>query len=198
MSGTVYAGQTLELNVYGTNTSGSTKTFVWTVETITTPSAWITALCTFPGNCYNITVGFTDSFRIDADSEVLVRVDYTTQNTCGAGFVKINVSPSDDLRNKKALYFLGDAFCASIADQEESDAMVQLYPNPASNVINITSPLQSANVIVYNALGLKIEEFNANNPNFTYNVNNLSTGNYYMVLKDNNTPKTYVKEFSIN
>ncbi len=198
VSGTVYAGQTLELNVYGTNSTGSTKTFVWTVETITTPGAWVTALCTFPGNCYNITVGFTDSFNIGADSQVLIRVDYTTQNTCGSGFVKVNVSPSDDLRTKQALYFVGDAFCASIADQKESDALVKLYPNPADNSIHITSPLNSANIIIYNALGVKMDEFSIDNTSFVYDVARYTTGNYYVVIKDNNTDKTFVKEFSKN
>jgi hypothetical protein len=80
--GVTSSAHIMELHVYGTNTTGIVKKFVWSVETINTPSAWSNALCTFPGLCNNIFVGFTDSFEIGVDSQVLFRVDFYTSNTC--------------------------------------------------------------------------------------------------------------------
>ena len=194
--GTTSMGQVMELNVYGTNTTGVQKKFIWIVDQINTPSAWVNALCTFPGSCFNITVGYKDSFTIDADSEVLIRVDFSTLNTCGQGFIKVSVYPSDDVRNKKALYFSGNSFCTSIADQKESDAMVTLYPNPASNLITIESPAQNTTISIYNNLGVKIDEFNSSSTQTNYDISNLSKGNYYLWMKDNSNNHSYVKEFS--
>jgi hypothetical protein len=197
--GVTSSAHIMELHVYGTNTTGIVKKFVWSVETINTPSAWSNGLCTFPGLCNNIFVGFTDSFEIGVDSQVLFRVEFSTSNTCGDGFVKVNVSPSDDIRNKTPLYFIGKAYCTSIADPIESDRLIQLYPNPTTDIIMFDAAIQNSSLTIFDNSGKKIEELNIENlKGFSYNVSKLSTGNYYAVINDLGNNKTYVKEFSKN
>lgn len=198
-SGTVYTGQTLEMNNYGVNNFSTRKTFGWTVEVLTTPSAWENALCTLPGLCYSVYLGYTDSFVLEKDSQILMRFDYSPRNVCGSGFAKVVVYPKDDVRDKKTLYFSGDAYCASIADQKESDALIQLYPNPASSTINITSPIENATLTLYATSGGSMDQVVIENAkNFSYDISSLSSGNYFIVLFDSKNQKSYVKEFSKN
>lgn len=197
--GPTSVSQTMELNVYGTNTSGVRKRFVWTVLNIFTPRAWSNALCTFPGSCFNIIPGFKDSFEIDADSQVLMRVDFSTNNVCGEGLIKVQVAPADDLANTKFLYFAGKSYCTGIVDPTESDRMIQIYPNPSCEKIYFNSAVKNATVTLYNTSGEKIDELNIDElQGFSYDVSKLTNGIYYVFVNDQSNDKMYVKEFSKN
>ncbi|CAN5484532.1 hypothetical protein BH11BAC2_BH11BAC2_17200 [soil metagenome] len=57
---------------------------------------------------------------------------------------------------------------------------ISLYPNPASNVLNIRSQTIFEKVIVHDGLGRKMLEINPTNNNFSIELSNFSPGIYFL------------------
>lgn len=55
-----------------------------------------------------------------------------------------------------------------------------VYPNPASNELNITSSSEINNIELFELNGRKINEFNVNNNNISIDISNLNTGMYIL------------------
>jgi hypothetical protein len=89
----------------------------------------------------------------------------------------------------------------SAVDQDNSDipklntkslqieTSVEVYPNPASDFINITlknSKLEKVEIEMYNIIGNKVdfEMEQVNSYNYKANVKNLQSGYYLLVIKD--------------
>ena len=67
---------------------------------------------------------------------------------------------------------------------EESGKSVkpEIYPNPASDVLNISGISEAADYEIYNIAGQKIDEGKVSNHHV--NLNHLSKGVYFIQLKD--------------
>ncbi len=60
-----------------------------------------------------------------------------------------------------------------------------LYPNPATDVLNITLlNNQIANVTIYNILGVKVIDVILNDTNSEINISELSSGSYIVIMND--------------
>jgi PKD repeat protein len=75
---------------------------------------------------------------------------------------------------------------------------LDLYPNPASNLLNVvmTGASETVNIKVYNALGQIIKDFNVKNSKATINLSNYKKGMYYIGIDDGvqNALKKFIKE----
>ncbi|HLN53789.1 MAG TPA: GEVED domain-containing protein [Prolixibacteraceae bacterium] len=78
---------------------------------------------------------------------------------------------------------------------DEKELLLELYPNPAGNNINInvTGNGQKINVKVYNALGMIIEDFNIESSQASIDLGNYAKGIYYVGVDDG--VKTALKKF---
>ncbi|MBV9962840.1 MAG: T9SS type A sorting domain-containing protein, partial [Parafilimonas sp.] len=65
-------------------------------------------------------------------------------------------------------------------------AKIGLYPNPVGNVLTITGLLPSENLSILNSNGERVSAGIANNSSYSWNIQNLSSGNYFLVVYQNN------------
>jgi PKD repeat protein len=80
---------------------------------------------------------------------------------------------------------------AALPDELKLD----LYPNPASDELNISvnSPFETVNIKVYNAIGQIIDDFNISNNKTTINIGSYPAGIYYIGAED--SKQTTLKKF---
>jgi len=88
---------------------------------------------------------------------------------------------------------------AGISEMLFSGEEINVYPNPAESIVNIsvTQNLNNAILSVTDMGGREISSQNVSGNQFALDVNTLKAGNYIVVLKDNNTilgRKTFVKK----
>lgn len=80
----------------------------------------------------------------------------------------------------------------SIAETEEFNNSINIYPNPTTNVLNINTTLQNFQVNIFNATGqLVLKKRNS----CTLDVSDLPTGLYVFKLQDLNSNRTITKNF---
>lgn len=70
-----------------------------------------------------------------------------------------------------------------------------VYPNPANNVINVTSAANMNSIEVYTIAGQKVADYTVNGTQAAINVNNLSNGMYIMQIASENGIST--KKFNV-
>ena len=81
-----------------------------------------------------------------------------------------------------------------ISTVEKGIATINLYPNPTSSVINVTSVSENATFKVYNLLGQTV--MNGKLSNGSIDVSNINSGNYFLEVTDKNeiTVKRFIKQ----
>ncbi|WP_196890079.1 T9SS type A sorting domain-containing protein [Aureivirga sp. CE67] len=96
----------------------------------------------------------------------------------------------DTIENTAEIYFdFNDAIVTNTAittvknldvDSFGTDSSIAIYPNPATEILNITSKNAIEKVEIYSVLGKQIAEFNfeSNNQSEQLNINSLDTGIY--------------------
>lgn len=94
-----------------------------------------------------------------------------------------------------SLVIIIDALTGNVTDVSESitDGII-VYPNPAQNVINTVIPNaiinQNTKITILNNTGNKVKDISGFNlKNFQINLNGLSSGNYYLRLKNQSSNK---------
>lgn len=89
----------------------------------------------------------------------------------------------------------GNAPAAPAAVSVGSNLNLEIYPNPANDVLNVvvTGNANAVNIKVYSALGVIIKDFNAKDRSTTINLSNFSKGIYYIGVDDG--VKTALKRF---
>ena len=64
--------------------------------------------------------------------------------------------------------------------EETSDKNVYIYPNPAKDVVKISSISgHSSIVIIYNVMGMKVDEIEMNSDNIEVNISDYERGIYF-------------------
>jgi hypothetical protein len=66
---------------------------------------------------------------------------------------------------------------------EVTDNNVQVYPNPAKDVINVVSDLNVKNITLVNYVGQMVYNQNVNGNSFQVNVSGLGTGMYVVRIE---------------
>lgn len=80
--------------------------------------------------------------------------------------------------------------CALGTSKFQKNNIVILYPNPATNVVNITSSEPVTEATIYNLLGQKVKQLPAGSATLTIDVSSLTAGTYFVVVKTNTGSKT--------
>ena len=68
---------------------------------------------------------------------------------------------------------------------------LNVYPNPATDMLNVTLSKGNTNVAIYNSVGIKMEEIYVEGTHHVFNVGNYSSGLYF--VKANNSVVKFVK-----
>lgn len=85
--------------------------------------------------------------------------------------------------------FPPNASIISINSIEEDLERVNIYPNPAQDIINISNLRTKSDIILYDVLG-RVKYLSSNNIISNINVSNLESGIYYLSIKSNNSVVT--------
>lgn len=86
--------------------------------------------------------------------------------------------------------------CALSTSKFQKTNTVSLYPNPATNIINIASNEPVTEAAIYNLLSQKVKQLPAGSTTLTADVNRLTTGTYFIMVKTdkgNSTEKLVIK-----
>lgn len=106
-----------------------------------------------------------DGGEFTAEINVLMNLDFTPPvGNYKSAITTSNLSPKTDVSKNKKIEIEEDAF-----------SHLRLYPNPANNYINIESPVQISNVMIYNSSGTVINQTCIDN----YGILNLDVSDYH-------------------
>ena len=70
--------------------------------------------------------------------------------------------------------------------EEEELNVINVYPNPANNVVNVNANSNINNVEIYSISGQKVGDFSANGTTTSINTESLSAGMYLMKINTEN------------
>ena len=123
---------------------------------------------------YNETLSSTDwgqrVVNLNAYAGQTIRIAFVHNNCSDMFIMKI-----DDI-------YVGEG--VGINEVEENS--VNIYPNPANNVINVNATSNISNVEVYTITGQKVGDFTANNTNTAISTSKLTCGLYLMKIHTEN------------
>ena len=74
--------------------------------------------------------------------------------------------------------FKFDATCATASIDDKLLVSFSMYPNPASNSLNISASSMIKNAVIYNILGKQVMNLSINKNSESINVSNLASGMY--------------------
>jgi hypothetical protein len=86
----------------------------------------------------------------------------------------------------------------SVKEYEKLNSQINIYPNPASNLLNVVlknGEFNYSDYSIINALGqvVKQEKLNASNTSFYININHLENGIYFLKFTSDNGTSTFKK-----
>jgi len=117
----------------------------------------------------------------DASSQSLIPIEYTMNNPYNDAYIE-KVYPSED-----GLYSIVNVSKSSIKRNDK----IYVYPNPATDEINISSPNKICNIVIFNCVGQLIYQGNETK----INISNFEDGIYIIHIKTDNVIET--KKFTI-
>lgn len=146
---------------------------------------WDYSLCD-NGNCYN-GIPAVAEFPVTKPGEqasLKLAIAFTEGvSRAGTGMTQFLVYNADDTTDADTVTFVADAV-AGIFDIVPQDTRISIYPNPATDVINIVSTdldISKGSVSIYNALGAKINEITLTPSGInSVAVSQLPAGVYYV------------------
>jgi CBS domain containing-hemolysin-like protein len=147
-----------------------------------------TGICDGPGGtCYSFNNN-QHTFTVPANgkAEIDVLMNIAANATNGCSFVTVQFTEPGGIGAKTMTF----KFCTNIAESTkdfENNNIVSIYPNPASNYINLNiNDAKVSNINVLNIIGKKID-INANTPNpINVPLDNIAKGIYLLQFTDNN------------
>lgn len=174
------------IDAYIENTSMTDIHLKWSLLANTLPDLkWDFSLCD-NGTCYS---GIPDSasFPVTKPGEkasLKLTIVFTEGvSKAGKGTTQFLVYNVNDVNDADTVTFVADV-ATGIFEIVPNDKKISIYPNPATDVINISSAdlnLTKGNMSIYNALGAKVNDVILTPSGMnTVSVNNLPAGVYYV------------------
>lgn len=169
--------------------------FKWQLISNSFPAEWSYSLCD-QGGCY---VGVPPSGTMDAITQEeaengkkgFFKINLTAGYNYGRGVVKIYVYDSNDVTRGDTLSFdINWAQEASALNEKNQKMDINIYPNPASNFINLSNLNNDIEKIaLFNILGESVYSQNVSAEEKLVNVSHLNRGSYFLTfyVKDGTT-----------
>ncbi len=163
-----------------TNSLETTRSYTWTREEVSKTNGWETAVCDIV-RCY-LPDTDSESFELSGLESGRLDVHAYPNSIEGQAHIRISVTDNDDGSSAEADYYFN--MMAPTSTGELVVRSIQVFPNPAADIINVTDSFNDiAEISVYNVIGRQVQTYNAN-PNGQYNVSDLKSGLYLMQLID--------------
>ncbi len=78
---------------------------------------------------------------------------------------------------------------------ENLAAMFSIYPNPSSDVVNVVCPFENVDMIVYDEVGKKVDQYNLFNQTNSINIKNWKSGVYFILFQSETKELHYFLKF---
>jgi hypothetical protein len=169
---------------YIKNTSGKNSTFNWSITKNGLPSAWVTTVTS--GTVTNNASVTQGSIAINNNDSVVLNINVKPLHIIGMGKIIVDVSdqtdPFDIVESELTFYVMWEGITTP------PTPTIQLYPNPVSSLLTITSITHKpATIQLFNALGQKQQTITYEGLNATViDMSGLAPGIYYIRYVDEN------------
>lgn len=193
--GTKVSGSAAEFELVGysfvKNTGTTTKTFVWKMATPALPSQWSSAICD-KNLCHDVGV-IRGTFELAPGDSGNIDIHTYPKSTGGSGQVDVQIFEEGDSANSKYQSF--DFSAWALSTRNPAKASIEVYPNPATNKLNITLDIdKSVSIDVYNVLGQLKKTHIHTGGTSTMDLTDLAAGIYFLRYTDDNG-KVVSKQF---
>ncbi|MEZ5017963.1 MAG: T9SS type A sorting domain-containing protein [Flavipsychrobacter sp.] len=198
--GTVYKNLDLHNNI--TNKTGANIQIEWKVVAHDFPASWSggmnlgicdNALCRQNSNnqLLNGSTFTSNDYAPNVKGDFHVQLaDYDASTIIpGTYYITVNMKEKGGTYNKNVT-FIFSKWTTSVGNINQASDRVNIYPNPANNVINVQFGKYKniENVSIYNLVGRKMASYNvsSNSSEAKLNIEKIPTGVYFIRLSDSN------------
>lgn len=186
----VKGGAPKKLGAFITNNGSDSVVITWNRSNEVAPAGWsVSGICDW-FNCYqNNTATHTAVLYAGQTKEFHLEVVATSSATDGPYFLTLTTTAGP-------LTFAAKVSPASVRDLDPS-SMVSLYPNPASNFVNLNfldKGIQSVSVV--SVIGKRIGKFDVEASTLRIPLDNVATGVYMAQFMDKSGKVIGVKRFT--
>lgn len=167
------------------NTATTTKKFVWRRTIVAMTSGWQSLVCDSKA-CWSSGVSEAPE-QIELAPNAVSKLDaYIRPNRiAGSATIEIKVYEVGNEANAVTGRYLFTT-TTSTKDGGKNNGSVKIYPNPASDYFSIQDDYDVVDrVVVYNMIGRVMKNYNTNNANNRYTLNDLPEGLYIIRLLNN-------------
>jgi hypothetical protein len=198
-----------------TNRTGSSLPVSWHVIATDFPSDWLTAsafgicdnnLCrgNSAGTLWNGSTGTTYNSTYyantthDSAANFSLSLDFTSATTLGTHWVTIQITDGTTTKTETFLINKLPASAASVPAVMGSETSVMLYPNPATNEINVVydANVDVKNIAVYNIIGKLMTVYKVTGASANLNLENTPAGIYFARLVNANGQVVATRKFT--
>jgi len=130
---------------------------------------------------YGVTAGS------DWDNNNILSVWYDTEL---GQWIFFNENGNDILEGIAIDIIVTEQEILEINNNELSENMITMFPNPANNFVTISTQEEIANISVFNILGQEVLNIKGNSNTMQIDISNLTTGNYITKVQLENALKT--------
>jgi hypothetical protein len=178
------------MNIYNniTNTQSSNITIQWRVSATNFPTDWIAGLGICDANLCHTDVWPTatkECVYAPGAGDFHVQLDLTSTATAGPYFLKVRLGNKFGTSADTVLETYTVTKIPAGVNVVRSTSDVVLYPNPASNNVNVVYEPSAdvKNIAIYNIIGKQMNLFRAtDNNSASLNIENLPSGIYFVRL----------------
>ena len=171
---------------------GATADFTWKRMNQNFPSQWKAAICDNIA-CWDVSV-LRGTVSIGANDSSLIDFHFYPYGQTGFGTENLLIWKGNDSLNADTIKFELNAVGTSKNSQKDNN-LLNLYPNPAKNTLNLNfeSSTQNVKVEIYDVLGNIIIKHRHSQPTSGINISDLPNGLYVLRVFDGD--KTHSRTF---
>jgi len=200
---TIYAtvGYSTNINDLITNITNNPITLNWKITSTNFPSDWLNTL----GICDNVTcynnssnsLHTTESYYSGVgDFHVQMDLSNTTSN--GTYYITVSLSQQGNPANNRTETYVITKAGLGVSNVNSADANITLYPNPASNNINVVYSENTGikNIAVYNIIGKVLTYYKVSGNSANLDISNIPSGIYFIRMLDANGNTVATRKFT--
>jgi len=167
------------------NNETSDVSLLWSIETLEAPDEWKVYFCD-KNLCYAPGETSCDPEKpnvLNPDSLFVGQFHVLVSGVTGIGTYNVNISTQS---NPNEIILTVPVTISALSTDVEDVVVsenIKLYPNPTSDVFQISSTSNISNLVVYNIVGKEIKSFESNNGD-GYDVSDIPNGMYLVRLFD--------------
>lgn len=157
----------------------------WSIVTFDLPTGWQFDFCD-PYDCIaNLSLGFTNSFKLKIGNSGPLKGQFYTNGSAGTATVKIRLAYANGSHDADTITLMAKGWATGLSNVKKQSE-VSFFPNPAKDVITLKYQTTKAiDVTIYNVLGAKIKSFTHSTNETSLNISDLEKGMYFIRFNDN-------------